>query len=45
MNFLNLKIYQAYNGKIDYGILKKELLPINQSQKADSSIDFNKNFL
>ena len=45
LDFLNLKIYQAYNGKIGYGILKKELLPINQSQKADSSIDFNKNLL
>ena len=45
LDFLNLKIYQAYNGKIGHGILKKELLPINQSQKADSSIDFNKNFL
>lgn len=45
LNFLNLKIYQAYNGNIGHGILKKELLPINQSQKADSSIDFNKNFL
>jgi hypothetical protein len=43
--FLNLKIKDAYNGNVGYGIFKKELLPINQSQKTNSSLCFNKHFL
>ncbi len=42
--FLNIKIKDAYNGNIGYGIFKKELLPINQSQKTNSSPCFNKHF-
>ena len=43
--FLNLKIKDAYNGNVGYGIFKKELLPINQSQKTNSSLCFNKHLL
>ena len=43
--FLNLKIKDAYNGNIGHGIFKKELLSINQSQKTNSSLCFNKHLL
>ena len=43
--FLNNQIKKIYNGNIGNGIFKKELQTINQSQKSDATINFNKNFL
>ena len=45
MKFINKKIYDAYKGNIGDGILKKELVKLNQSQKKNSSIEFNQVFL
>lgn len=44
-NFINEKIYKIYKGKIGNGLFIKELKVLNQSQKADNSANFNKNFL
>ena len=43
--FLNNEIKRIYNGNIGDGIFKKELQTINQSQKSDATINFNKEFL
>ena len=45
MKFINNQIIKIYNGNIGNGIFKKELQTINQSQKSDATINFNKNFL
>ena len=45
MVFINKKIKEAYNGKIGDGVVKKELVKLNQSQKRNSSTNFNKLFL
>ena len=45
MKFLNKKIYDAYDGNIGDGILKKELVKLEQSQKKNSNAEFNKEFL
>ena len=45
MKFLNKKIYNAYDGNIGDGILKKELVKLEQSQKKNSKAEFNKEFL
>ena len=45
LEFINKQINKLYNGNIGNGIFKKELQTINQSQKSDASIDFNKLFL
>ena len=45
MKFLNYKINFLYNGNIGNGIFKKELQTINQSQKSDATINFNKLFI
>ena len=45
MIFLNIQIKKIYNGDIGNGIFKKELQTINQSQKSDATINFNKEFL
>ena len=45
LEFINKKIEEVYNGKIGDGILKKKLHIINQSQKSNATIDFNKYFL
>ena len=45
MKFLNKKIYDAYDGNIGDGILKKELVKLEQSQKKNSKAEFNKEFL
>ena len=44
-NFINKKIRDIYKNNIGYGINLKKLLTINQKQKLDASIDFNKEFL
>ena len=43
--FINDKIFEAYQGKIRSGFMKKELFTINQNQKVDSHSKFNKDFL
>ena len=42
---INYKIRILYNNNIGKGILKKELKKLNQKQKSDSNIKFNKEFL
>ena len=45
LQFINQKIFQIYNGKIGNGIFKKELQTLNQSQKSDATVNFNKIFI
>ena len=45
LEFINKKIKEKYNGNIGQGIFIKKLLIINQKQKSNASIQFNKNFL
>ena len=45
MDFINDKIKKIYNGNIGNGLFKKELQRLNQSQKSDVTINFDKNFL
>ena len=44
-DFINKKIEFVYGGNIGNGLLKKELLKIEQKQKLDYHSDFNKIFL
>ena len=45
MKFINNKIYEVYKGNIDNGLLKKKLLKLNQAQKINADVEFNKIFL
>ena len=45
ISFLNNIIYKVYDGQIGNGIFVKKLLTLNQRQKTDSTIQFNKDFL
>ena len=45
MKFINNKIYEVYEGNIDNGLLKKKLLKINQAQKINADVEFNKIFI
>lgn len=45
MIFINKKIYDLYEGKIGSGLMKKELQTLNQKQKYDATITFNKQFI
>ena len=45
LKFLNIQIKKVYNGNIGKGILKKELQTLNQTQKTNATINFNKEFL
>ena len=45
LDFINEQIFYLYEGNIGNGMLKKVLHIINQSQKSDATINFNKNFL
>ena len=45
LNFINKKIMSIYNGNIGNGLLKKELQTINQFQKHNSNLNYNKEFL
>ena len=45
LEFINKQLKIIYNGKIGNGIFKKKLQIINQSQKFDATINFNKSFL
>ena len=45
MKFINNKISELYEGNIGNGIFRKELLTINQKQKANAKVQFNQEFL
>ena len=45
MKFINEKIYEAYEGNIGNGLTIKKLLKMNQSQKANANVEFNKKFI
>ena len=44
-NYINEKINEIYKGNIGHGIFIKKLLLLNQKQKSESSIQYNKDFL
>ena len=44
-NFANENIKVKYNNNIGFGIYQKKLLTINQRQKVDATIEFNKQFM
>ena len=45
LNFINGKIKEIFNGDIGEGAFIKKLLILNQKQKSESSIQYNKDFL
>ena len=45
MKFINNKIREKYNNNIGHGIFEKKLLIMNQKQKCDATVLFNKEFL
>ena len=45
MKFINDKIYEVYEGNIDDGFTKKKLMKMNQYQKANQDVEFNKKFI
>ena len=45
MKFINEKIYEAYEGNIGNGLTIKKLMKMNQSQKANAGVEFNKKFI
>ena len=45
INFVNKKIAEVYEGNIGNGIITKKLLKLNQSQKINSDVEFNKLFI
>ena len=45
INFVNKKIVEVYEGNIGNGIIIKKLLKLNQSQKINSDVEFNKLFI
>ena len=45
MKFINEKIYEAYEGNIGKGLAKKKLFKLNQSQKINADVEFNKIFI
>ena len=45
IKFINEKIYEAYDGNIGEGLFKKVILKLNQKQKKESKVEFNKLFI
>ena len=45
LNFINTKIEEKYINNLGNGVFIKKLLTINQKQKSDATIQFNKDFL
>ena len=45
LKFINEKIRKIYNNNIGFGVFQKKLLTLNQSQKVDATISFNKQFM
>jgi len=44
-NFINDKIKEMYNGNLGKGMFVKKLLILNQKQKSEASIQYNKDFM
>lgn len=44
-DFINNKIYEAYDGNKSFGLTKKKLMKLNQNQKTNADVDFNKKLL
>ena len=45
LDFINNKIYEAYDGNKSFGLTKKKLMKLNQNQKTNADVDFNKKLL
>ena len=45
LKFVNDKIYKVYDKNIGYGLSMKRLFKLNQSQKINADVEFNKNFI
>lgn len=45
MKFINNKIYDVYNGNIGEGLNLKKLMKLNQKQKINADVEYNKLFL
>ena len=45
INFLNKKLCEIYKSKIGKGIVQKQFKTLNQREKSESNIQFNKDFL
>jgi len=45
LKFINEQIRKIYNNNIGFGVFQKKLLTLNQGQKVDASISFNKQFM
>ena len=45
MKFINNKIYEVYEGNIGNGLNVKRLFKLNQSQKTNADVEFNKLFI
>jgi len=45
LDFINKKIYEAYDGDIGIGLTTKKLMKLNQFQKINGDVDFNKKLL
>ena len=45
IKFINKKIYEVYEGNIGNGLANKKLLKLNQSQKINADVEFNKIFI
>ena len=45
MKFINKKIFEVYEGNIGKGLTKKKLMKLNQEQKKNADVEFNKIFI
>ena len=45
IKFINEKIYEEYDKNIGYGVSIKKLFKLNQSQKINADVEFNKQFI
>lgn len=45
IKFINNKIYEVYEGNIGQGLTVKKLFKLNQKQKINADVDFNKEFI
>ena len=45
IKFINNKIYEVYEGEIGCGLLIKKLFKLNQTQKTNANVEFNKLFI
>ena len=45
MEFINIKIYYLYDGKIGNNVYRKEILTLNKSQKSKANIIYDREFI